>query len=249
MLKMTMAGLAVATFVVSPALAQDAYMSPMDFSTQTQALTSSTIGNISVGETARQGGGGGRRAAQAGAGAGFGFRAGGAVSDARIPFATTPATQRQALNEYLARLRSKNPATAAELQRAFAGVNIHQRFADAVRPNGLRADDAADVMTAFLVMGWEVINGREPSDAGVRGVRRQVAAQLLAQPQMRNPATRTKFGEELKIQFMVLASGARSAPKEGKVAEYRRGVAKFYRNITGQDIGRFGLTARGFTRG
>jgi hypothetical protein len=248
MLRTMMAGLVLALCAAAPVLAQDAYMSPMDFSAQTQALTSSAIDNNVIGNVARGERGAARARPAPSARGALGFSAGRRVSDARLPFASTPATQRQALGEYLARLRSTNPRAAADVQRAFAGVNIHQRFADAVRPNGLRANDAADVMTAFLVMGWEIVNQREPSDAGVRGVRRQVAAQLLAQPQMRSPGVRTRFGEELKIQFMVIASGARSAPKEGKVAAYRRDIAGFYRRITGQDLARLGLTPGGFVR-
>jgi hypothetical protein len=241
-----MAGLAAATLAVSPALAQDAYMSPMDFSAQTQALTSSTIGNISVGETARRGGGRGLAAAPRGGN--LGFTPGVRVSNAPIPFASTPASRRQALDAYLARAGRKNPKATAILAPELRQRNVHAEMSSGLRQWGLRIDDVADVMAAFLVQGYDTARGNEASPAQVKGVRRQVAAQLLANPAMRNPATRTKLAEELKITTFIIAAGEASAKRDGDLAQYRRGVADMYRRITGENIVGWRLTHAGFAQ-
>lgn len=87
MLKRTMTSLTAAILAVTPALAQDAYMSPMDFSAQTQAMTSSAIDNIVIGDVARgDAGRAGRRSARPTGGGALGFSPDARVSDGRLPF-------------------------------------------------------------------------------------------------------------------------------------------------------------------
>lgn len=140
----------------APAQAQDASMAPMNFSVQTKALASSAIGSISVGETARRGGGGVRNGPRGGAAPAYSLR--GRSSDGRLPFVTTPPSQRQAVADYLARLARNIPPCC------------------------------------------------------------------------------------------IIGGGVQNAPRDGKVAEHRRFVARFHRDTTGQDLGRPGLSPAGFIR-
>lgn len=250
MYKMLLAGCAATVLAAAPALAQDAYMSPMDFSTQTQALTSSTIGNLSVGETARRQGGRGGTAAAQGMGRGgiTGFAPGARVSDARLPFASTAATQKQALDAYLARAMRSNPREVGLIANELRRRPITAELMGEYRKYGLNGNDAADVMAAFLMVGWEAMNGRDATPAQARGIRRQVAGNLIGVPAMRNPATRARFAEELKITTYVLATGMSAAKRDGQVQQYRQQLGQFYRQHTGQDIGRWRLTQAGFAR-
>jgi hypothetical protein len=250
MLKTTMAGLAAATLAVSPALAQDAYMSPMDFSAQTQALTSSVIDNNTLGEVARRQGGRSSGAPISGAARGNmgGFVPGARVSDARLPFASTPASQKQALDAYLARAMRSNPKAVGSIAGELRKRNISRELQGEYRKYGLNSGDAADVMAGFLMVGWEAMNGRDATPAQARGIRRQVAGNLIGNPAMRNPATRQRFGEELKITTYVLAVGMNAAKRDGQVEQYRRQLAGFYRQQTGQNIAGWRLTSAGFAR-
>jgi hypothetical protein len=248
MLRIVLTGLAAAALFVHPAVAQESPISPMDFSIQRQVMINTVVSNIAVGDVARKGRGNSRDiAAHGGSNAAKRFKAGGTLSDAPMPYATSPASQQAGLRAYIARIRSRDPKLAGEVERAFAGGDVHQRFVQTARTNGLNANDTADVMTAFLLAGYEIITGHEPTGAETRGVRRQVAGQLLDVAELRNPAARTEFSEELKIQFLVLASGYLNARSDSERAQYRKGVSEFYRRATGQDIGHLRLTATGFS--
>ena len=247
MLKRVMAGLVTAISVGTPALAQDAYMSPMDFSAQTQALTSSTIDNIVIGDVARgDTGRDARRAASPASRRVAGFSPEVRASDARLPFASTPASRKQALDAYLARAMRGNPKEVGLIAGELRKRDISAELQGEYRKYGLDSGDAADVMTAFLMFGWEAINGSDATSAQMRGIRRQVAGNISADPTLRNPAARQRFGEELKITTYILAAGMNAAKRDGQVAHYRRQLADFYRKQTGQEIGRLRLTSAGF---
>ncbi len=252
MLKRTMTSLTAAILAVTPALAQDAYMSPMDFSAQTQVMTSSTIDNIVIGDVARgEAGRAGRRSARPTtrptSGGALGFSPDVRVSDGRVPFASTPASQKQALDAYLARAMRSNPKEVGLIAGELRKRNISRELQGEYRKYGLDSGDAADVMAAFLMVGWEGINGRDATPAQARGIRRQVAGNLTSDPAMRNTATRQRFAEEMKITTYVLAAGMSAAKRDGQAAQYRRQLADFYRKQTGQNIGGWRLTAAGFS--
>ncbi|MBO9664256.1 hypothetical protein [Dokdonella sp.] len=69
---------------------------------------------------------------------------------------------------------SSGQAVADDLDRRFG--NIRTTFSRVVTPYGLRADDFADVMTAYTVMMWMGANRQVelPQVAQVQGVRRQL---------------------------------------------------------------------------
>lgn len=218
--------------------------SPLDLASQSQALTSSVIGNLSVGNTARPA----PRGYAPGARIAPRAFAPGQVSDARLGYATTPATRKQAMDAYIARIQRKNPKAAAVIGGELRQRNPERELATVVGPYGLRTNDAADVMTAFIIAGWEIMTGGDANAAQVRGVRRQVAGQLVASGAVADPAVRARFAEELKITKFVLVADAGSAARDGDLAEYRRGVAQFYRAQTGENIGSWRLTSAGFAR-
>ena len=248
MRRIVLMGLAAAALFARPAVAQESPISPMDFAIQRQVMINTVVSNIAVGDVAHKGQGGSRGiTTQGGSSSAIRLKTGGTLSDAPMPYATSPASQQAGLRAYIARNRSRNPKLAGEIERAFAGVNVHQRFAQAARTNGLNPNDTADVMTAFLLAGYEIITGHEPTGAETRGVRRQVAGQLLTLAEMRKPVARTELSEELKIQFLVLASGYLNARGESERAQYRKGVSQFYSRATGQDLGRLRLSAKGFS--
>jgi len=242
-------GLVTVLFALSTgaASAQDFFMpgtSPMDLAPQSQALTSSVIGNMSIGNAARSA----PRGARSGTRIAPRAFAPGRVSDARMGFPTTPASRKQAIDAYIARIQRSNPKAAAAIGGELRRRNPERELAAVIGPYGLRTNDAADVMTAFLIAGWEIMTGGDANASQVQGVRRQVAGQLVASGAIADPAVRTRFAEELKITTFVLVAGAGSAARDGDLAEYRRGVAQFYGAQTGENIGSWRLTPTGFAR-
>lgn len=232
---------------VAPGQARDAYMSPMDFSAQTQALTSNAIDNITVGDVARRQAGRSARN-EARPSAGGRLAPSGRGSDARLPFASTAASRRQALDAYLARAQRQNPKAAAHVGAELRRRNLTAEMTPVFVRYGLRIDDAADVVTVLLVGGYDIIVGRESTVPQVRAVRRQIAGRLLVDPAMRNPATRTKFAEELKITTYIVGASESSAKRDGQLATYRRGLVPLYRQIAGENIATWRMTPAGFQR-
>lgn len=209
--------------------------------TITGAQTSSVINNLTLGEVARADGRQPRRRSS--------HAAPSAQAPAiRLPYRSTAVTQTEAMNAYLARLQRRDPKTAASIAPELRNRNVFAEFAAVAIRSGMSPNDAGDVVAGFLVGGWEMITGRDADPAGIRGVRRQVATQLAAMSDMRDPLVRTRVAEELNITTVVLGAGATSALRDGDVDRYRRGVSSFYHQQTGLDLGSMRLTAAGFTQ-
>ena len=116
-----------------------------------------------------------------------------------------------------------------------------------MRPFGLSADDAADALAGYTVLGWIIATGApDPSAGAVRAARRQIAGRLGATPELRGPERRQQLGEELKISFVTLHAGWQAAHKEGNLRQYADGVAALFAR-SGVDLRSLVLTPDGFT--
>lgn len=245
-LAIAVAGLALAAPAQAQAQAQFIPgTSPMDMSAQTRALTSSIINRNALGAAARR---------SAGPRVSPTFRpapggASGAPSDARFPFQASPALREQVMNDFINRARRSNPEAAKAVAAEFRRPAFQQSFADAVRPYGFSPDDAADVMAVYLVTGWEIVHGTDADPAALRAVRRQVAAQMAGNAALRDPTTRARFAEELKIITTLFGGNVENAKREGAAAQFAAGVAAHYRQTTNQDLQTLRLTAQGFSDG
>lgn len=237
----------LAATIAAPSAAQDAFMpamSPMDLAPQTQALTSSVIGNLSVRETARQDdGAGSRRPGRPGRPA----LAAPSGSDAPLRYFSTPATRKRALDGYLARALRGDPTIEGKARAEFERQNVEGQMRIAMAPYGLRVDDAADVMTAFLIVGWEIMQGHDATSAQARALRRQVAGRLVCTPALQNVPVRTQFAEELKLTTFGFDTAAAVAKRDGKTASLRRVIAGYYQRQVVIDLARIRITANGFS--
>lgn len=169
--------------------------SPMDMSVQSRALTSSVINRNAMRATARRSTAPrftpGQRPVAGGSSE--------ALSDARFPFQASAALHQQVLNEFLGRARRTDAQAANAVAAEFRRPAFQQSFANAVHGYGFSPNDAADVMAVYLVTGWEIVHGTDANPTALRAVRRQVAGQMASNAALRNPTTRAKFAEELKI--------------------------------------------------
>ncbi|MDT7934679.1 MAG: hypothetical protein RQ833_08755 [Sphingomonadaceae bacterium] len=160
------------------------------------------------------------------------------------------ALRRDALDGYVSRLRKTNPRAAAAVAEQFGRHDSGRIYSGIVSPFGLRGDGLADSMTAYTLLGWMVANGKsDPTPGQVAAVRKQVRARLAANPQFTNPANRGKLGEELKLLFVTLHSGWRSAIREGNGNAYADGVQALFQKQTGQNMRALRLTDQGFCEG
>lgn len=170
-----------------------------------------------------------------------------AHSNISLGYAATPALKRQAMAEFISRIRRKDANIASTVQRAFSEHDYARVYDGLVRGDGLAGNDLANSMTAYTVLGWVIANGsmREPSRASVQAVRAQVAAALADDPSLTAPSMRAKLGEEFKILFVTLDSGRQSAQREGRQREFSNGVAQMLRAQSGRDPRSVRLTDQG----
>lgn len=168
-----------------------------------------------------------------------------AVSPARTAIRSTPASQKASLAAYVARVSRSQPHYAAEASRMFAQHDAFQVYDTLIASSGLRGDDAADVLASYMLLGYEIASGGEATPAQARGVRRQLAERIAASPALAALPVRTGMAEELKLTFVTLHAGYKSAHGEGTVDEYRTGVARFFAG-QGTDFSRLRLSDEGF---
>lgn len=172
-----------------------------------------------------------------------------AARPTRLPFTAGRADQDAARDAFLARLETKDPAMAKTAATQFRAHDMDQVYAGITRPFGLSPDDAGDVMTAYLVLGWLIANGApDPTATAVRAARGQVGSLLATQGPIADPAQRVAVAEEVKILFVVLHSGWLSARRENAVQPYADGVATLFQDGMQQPLRQIALTDTGFVR-
>jgi hypothetical protein len=217
--------------------------SPMDLSVQSRALTSSVINRNAMRATAR-------RSAAPRVNATRRPAVGDpseALSDARFPFQASAALRQQVLNEFLDRVSRNSPEAAKAVATEFRRPAFRNSFENSVRAVGFSPDDAADVMAIYLVTGWEIVRGTDATLPAVRAVRRQVAGQMAHNAALRDPTTRAKFAEELKIITTLLGGSVENARREGNATQFATGVAAHYREAINRDLRTMRLTRDGLS--
>ena len=163
-----------------------------------------------------------------------------------LGYRPTRMLQHDAETAMLRRLESRNPEAARVLAAQFAAHDFGRTYSGLVRPFGLRDDNAADIMTAYTVLGYLIATGApDPTPASLQALRRRVAAQLARDPQFA-AASRGQLGEEIKLLFVSLHAGWQSARKDGSLPAYADGVARLFAQQAGVDLRRVALTDQGF---
>jgi hypothetical protein len=241
-LAIALAGLALA----APAEAQFIPgTSPMDMSVQSRALTSSIINRNALRASARPSARSRVTPTPPRAHRGSSD----VPSDGRFPFQASPALREQVLSDFVRRTSRSSPEAAKAVAAEFRRPDFQQWFASAVQPFGFSPNDAADVMAVYLVSGWEIVHGTDANPTALRAVRRQVAGQMAGNAALRDPTTRARLAEELKIITTLFASSVENAKREGNAAQFAAGVAAHYRQTTSYDLRTIQLTSQGFSDG
>lgn len=173
----------------------------------------------------------------------------GRAGDIGLTYTETPALRRAALDAYLARVRRDAPDAAQAMAAQFARHDYAKVYSDMMKGSTLRDNDAADAVTAYTLLGWQVANEARGaiSDRQVDAVRHQIAAQLAASPQAASPSIRASLGEEMKLLYVTVHAGWQGAAKEGNSQRYSDGIAAMFKRQSGRDLRAIRLTDAGFT--
>lgn len=173
-------------------------------------------------------------------------RSGASVSSAYTP---TPALRQQTVQGYVNRLKTSNPPASQAIAENFGPgkYDYSKIYRDLTKGAGLRENDATDVLTSYMILGWMIVNNVTDDNAittpMAQGLRAQIAPLMAANTQARSRAA--QVGEEMKLQTVVVHSGWQSAIKEGKLVAYQQGIKNLFKNQYGMDLSQYKLTNNG----
>lgn len=149
-------------------------------------------------------------------------------------------------DEAVAKVAAKfklSPAKAAELK----GPNLDKMFNGVMMPYHLKANDAADIITAYHLTSWLIVNDAgDPDPASVAALRRNVGSSLSKIREIyANAGNRAALGEEMKVSWILLQSGASDAQRNHKMDAYKNSIAKQYQQQYHQDLRKMKLDGKG----
>ncbi len=176
------------------------------------------------------------------------------ATSAGLPYTVTPALKQKTVQGYIDRLKTKNPAAAQAVATNFGPgkYDYNTIYQGLVKGNGLRQNDAVDAMTAYLVLGWMIVNNVQDGNAVtpvmVQGVRAQFASRLATDARLTAPGAAAQLGEEMKLQCVVVQGGWQSAIRENALPAYQQGIAALFSKQWGLALSQLTLTGQGFAK-
>lgn len=160
---------------------------------------------------------------------------------------------RQVKRAFRDELLRQNPGQKGAVDRALATDWLAGYRDEIARPNGLKPDNLADVMTAYLIAGWAIVHKREAiSPQSIRAVRDQLretipSNQLLAR---QSEVERQRMAEEL-MYSTVLIMANRVEISRTKNAQLADQASRHYRQVVESgmrvDLSKLALTDAGFS--
>jgi hypothetical protein len=171
-----------------------------------------------------------------------------ATANASFAFASTPASRKAALDALIQRTSAANPDAGSQIAAAFRQHDPFAIYERVTAPAGVRPNDAADVFAAYIALGYIIATGApDPTPAQFGAIRRQFAGSMAGNPRLATPTGRAALGEEMKLQFMLLHTGLKSAVEGKTLPQFRPQVAAMFAQ-QGLNFGELRLTDTGLAR-
>ncbi|BAU14205.1 hypothetical protein LEP3755_47500 [Leptolyngbya sp. NIES-3755] len=166
-----------------------------------------------------------------------------------LSFRPNSAISRQVQRSIVESVRQQVPSEADKFASILASGQPMSVYSNVVAKYGLRVDNVADAMTAFMVTNWLIVNNvrTDPSRASVQAVRSQIVPVVLNNPQFRSEQTRQLVAESLIYQTIFLNANYERA--SNNPAQMQQFVQTTHRSMTagfGLDFRRIDLTDAGF---
>lgn len=175
-----------------------------------------------------------------------------ATGKAIFVYAPTPALQARVVQDYAQALAKINPTAAQGVAAGFGPgkTDYGTVFHNIVQGSGLHDADAADAMTAFLVLAHQIVNDpagrRTIAPAVARGVRAQVIAKVGAAAT--TPAAVAELGEAMKLRTVLLYAGWLGAEQQQVLPGFSQSVARLVKQQYAMDLSQYQLSAAGLSR-
>ena len=139
-----------------------------------------------------------------------------------LPFRSSADLRAATVTREVRALRATNPVGAAETAREMARHDYDAIFRGFLDDTPLRAEDAGDVLTAFIVLQWMVANDAtaEPSPAALRAIRSRFVAPMAERPPLSDPGTRAAFAEQVKLRTVLHHAAWKAAKQLGVMPRF-----------------------------
>ena len=176
-----------------------------------------------------------------------------ATSNVNLSYTPSAALRQQTLQTLNQQMQATDPAGAKVVAASFAPgkPDYDQLFANLVKDSGLPVNNTATAMTAYFEMGYAIVNDIQTpqitTPAQDRALYRELSGILSQNTTLKSPAAVAKLGEQLKLKTVVLAMGWQGARKDGKLSEFRNGVAEQFKK-SGLDMSQMRITEQGLVK-
>ena len=170
-------------------------------------------------------------------------------------YSPSSSVSRQLRGELADHLAKRNPSQAADMRNALADDTIWREFSRLIGSFGYSNTNLVDVMTAYYVINWEVVNGQDASNnsSGIKAVHDQLAAAMAGNPQI---ARLSNTDKQRAAEAMGYMAGVAGGAKNELVRNGDRNGLSQLRNAVHQavlqqgiDLKRLKLTSQGFVQG
>lgn len=165
----------------------------------------------------------------------------------QLPFRRDPAVAERERKAMLARIESQGGGGSG-LARSVESGRMLKTFDGLLRRNGYSPDDLGDVLSAYLVLAWEVVNDADATAQreGMRAVRRQVGPALAALPQFSGLDDAARQARAQNTAYMAMVAtlnrqAFKAAGDDARLATLQREVGEQIRGSTGLDLREYRL--------
>lgn len=171
---------------------------------------------------------------------------------AKLHFQSDRAVSEKVLQDVSRSFSGGDAAKAQTFQRSLAGDNVIGKFRSLLGKYGYSSDNVADVLTAYLVLSWEVVNNgdamRYPS--GVEALHRRIQAGLAGNSRLlaMSDAQKQSMSETFGYLAMIAAATRNELERKGDqmaLAKLQDGVNSTTRKL-GIDLRTVKMTEQGF---
>ncbi len=182
-------------------------------------------------------------------------KGGGGASAAAFDYTPSADVSRSVRQELSAEIAKTNPSQAGSVQQALYTDQIWREFNRLLGSFGYSGTNLADVMTAYYIINWEVVNGADASRnrAGIQAVHDQLTTALLSDPKVAGlgDVDKQRAAEGLGLMAAVAGGAKNELVKSGDRAGLAQLQSAVHQSVLQQgiDLKRLKLTAQGFVAG
>ncbi|WP_428310500.1 DUF6683 family protein [Hydrocarboniphaga sp.] len=172
---------------------------------------------------------------------------------ANLYYAPSDGISRTLRQQIVSKVIGLDPVQQPLVREAFAGATIWQQFEQLLAGSGYNSRNIADVMAAYYVSAWEIVNLRSATPSDSRAARDRIAWSLKRSPEIMfmSDAEKQRSAESLGIITAVSATGSRSLLQRNDAKTYAMLQERVNQSFLQQGVdmkqlslGRYGFVAR-----